>query len=112
MRASTRAWARASSVARGGPTSAGFVVAAAGEVGDRGFGESEIAQTAHDVHAPEGVLVEEAIAGGTVAAGVDQDHVLLWARQFDRHAGAAGQIPDGHDRRFMLRSTTGWLRRG
>jgi hypothetical protein len=67
-----------------------------GELLNLGFGKSKVAQTAHDTHAPQGVLIEQSISGWAAAAGVDQAKVLLSPQHFDRHPGAAGQVPDRH----------------
>lgn len=78
------------------PDQPGVVIAVLGELLNLGFGKSQVAQTAHDTHAPQGVLIEESISGGAAAAGVDQAQVVLSPQHFDRHPGRAGQITDRH----------------
>lgn len=63
---------------------------------DLGQGQAKTAQGAQHPHTPQGVLVEQPIAGRAATGGVNEPHALQPAQRLDRQPSPAGQLPDGH----------------
>src|SRR5205823_4932114 len=78
------------------PQLAGTLKIAHDERLDLSEGQSQRSQTLDHLHTPDCFFAKEAVVALTAAQGVEEPEVLVVAQDFDRHAGAAGELPDGH----------------
>ncbi|HEX6554115.1 MAG TPA: hypothetical protein VF026_15225 [Ktedonobacteraceae bacterium] len=59
-------------------------------------GQPEGSQALDRLHTPDRFIAKQAVVALAPALGVEEPEVLVVAQDFDRHAGALGELPDGH----------------
>ena len=74
----------------------GTLTVGCGEGLNRFEGQSQGAQPLDHLHTPHRFFAKQAVVALAAAKGIEEPQILVLAQDFDRHAGAPGELPDSH----------------